>query len=243
MLPGYKLFGVIDLYYSFHALAFIALFLLLLWLAPKYGIKRLKVALAAVLIYVSAYAWMLILYWVESGFKTFGGQNIVRIFVWLPVFTFLYSKLLKINWQSMCDLVAPCLTLNHGIAHIACVFQGCCYGYETNSAICVYNANFGKYLFPIQLLEAFVALAITAFLLYRMKKQKFQTTGDIYPIMLILFGSTRFVLEFFRDNDKVLFGISNLALHALLAFIVGAAWYATLKEINRRKNKKQRRPS
>lgn len=243
MLPGYKIFGIFSLYYSFHALAFVALFLLLLWLAPKYGITRPKVALAAVLIYVSAYAWMLILFWVESGFKSFGGQNIVRIFIWLPVFTFLYSKLLKINWRSMCDMVAPCLTLNHGIAHIACIFAGCCYGYETDSPIGIYNANFDKYLFPIQLVEAAVALAITGYLIYRIVKNKYQTTGDLYPIMLILFGSTRFVLEFFRDNDKILFGISGLALHALLAFVVGAAWLATKKEIDRKKEKQQRRHS
>ena len=54
--------------------------------------------------------------------------------------------------------------------------------------------------------------------------------------MLIIFGSTRFVCEFLRDNDKLFLGISNLALHALLMFIVGII---ALVIINKKHNKVQ----
>ena len=43
--------------------------------------------------------------------------------------------------------------------------------------------------------------------------------------MLILFGSTRFLLEFLRDNEKLFWGISNLAIHAFIMFVVGVVWY------------------
>ena len=60
--------------------------------------------------------------------------------------------------------------------------------------------------------------------------------------MLILFGSTRFILEFFRDNNKVFLGLSDLALHALFMTIVGISVYtAIIAKENEKKNKKKRR--
>ena len=47
--------------------------------------------------------------------------------------------------------------------------------------------------------------------------------------MLMLFGGTRFFLEFLRDNEKVLWGCSALAFHALLMLFVGAAAYYLLR--------------
>jgi len=39
--------------------------------------------------------------------------------------------------------------------------------------------------------------------------------------MLIMFGVTRFILEFFRDNEKILLGCSSLSFHALFMALVG----------------------
>ena len=224
MIPGYKIFGVLPLYYTFHAVAFIALFAFLVTQSKHYKIPKWKACVSTVVIYAASYAWMLFMYWASTGFKNFGGQNIVRIFVWVPIFVWITAKVMKINWRDLGDLVAPCLTLNHGIAHIACIFQGCCYGYECSWG--VYNAVLDKRLFPIQILEALTALAITAYLYHLMRKKKYKTEGMLYPLMLILFGSTRFIWEFFRDNQKIAWGISGLAGHALLMTLVGIAWYA-----------------
>ena len=57
----------------------------------------------------------------------------------------------------------------------------------------------------------------------------FVADGLEFPIMLILFGSTRFVWEFFRDNSKLWLGCSNLAFHALFMFIVGLVAYIIIK--------------
>ena len=47
--------------------------------------------------------------------------------------------------------------------------------------------------------------------------------------MLMLFGGTRFFLEFLRDNEKIFRGCSALAFHALLMAIAGAAAYSALR--------------
>ena len=46
----------------------------------------------------------------------------------------------------------------------------------------------------------------------------------IVLIFLILFGVTRFFLEFLRDNQKVFGNVSILALHCVLMVVVGAVW-------------------
>lgn len=53
--------------------------------------------------------------------------------------------------------------------------------------------------------------------------------------MLMMFGYTRFLFEFARDNDKLFLNISELALHALLAGIVGTVSYFVVKRYNQKK--------
>ena len=87
--------------------------------------------------------------------------------------------------------------------------------------------------FPIQPIEALTAVAIVVFLFVRSKKKQYEPDGYEYPLMLVLFGSTRFLFEFLRDNDKMFWGISNLAIHALFMFVVGLIWIIIL--YNKRK--------
>ncbi len=45
--------------------------------------------------------------------------------------------------------------------------------------------------------------------------------------MLILYGGTRFIWEFFADNEKILFGkISELAIWAFASVVIGVIWFA-----------------
>ena len=62
------------------------------------------------------------------------------------------------------------------------------------------------------------------------KKKNYRSDGLAYPLMLMLFGYSRFLLEFLRDNHKVVFGVSTLALHALFMALVGTAAYVTIQE-------------
>lgn len=226
MIPNYKIFGIIDLFYAFHALAFICLFAYVIMMCKSHKISIFKAVLSVIIIYSSAYALMLFLYWVESGFKNFGGQNIVRIFVYVPLIVWVTSKILKINFVELCSLIAPCLTINHGVAHLACIFAGCCHGFP--SAIGIYNAIIGEKLFPIQIIEALIAIFITVYIVLYTKKSEANKVYA-YPIMLILFGSTRFICEFMRDNEKIFLGCSSLSFHALFMAIVGAIWILFIK--------------
>ena len=89
----------------------------------------------------------------------------------------------------------------------------------------------GKNAFPFQVVNAIVIAAIVVYLLRRSKKLDYVPDGKQYPIMLILFGSTKFLTEFLAYNEKLIFGCSILSFHALFMTIVGLV---TLKIMDRK---------
>ena len=64
----------------------------------------------------------------------------------------------------------------------------------------------------------------------REKNKQFKPDGLSCPIMLMLFGYTRFLLEFARDKNKLFFGISELAMQAMFAAPVGTVWCVMVKK-------------
>jgi len=206
-------------YYAFHMADFISVFMMAPWLGRKVGVSRIKSFLLVLIIYPLMYAWMMIYFWMESGFKTFGGQHIVCIFVYAPLLAYVVAKILKIGYKEICFIVAPLFPLNHAVGHLGCFFAGCCRGYEANWGF--YDPLQKIFYYPIQPIESAVALAIVITLLWIAKKKDYYPDPVFYPLMLVMFGSTRFILEFFRDNEKILWGCSSLSFHALFMVLVG----------------------
>ena len=203
--------------------------------APKHKLSRGKGLALVVLVYSISLIWMFFQCWVENGFKGWGGNNIVRTFVWVPVAAIPVSKLLKIDWKCSCDFLAPCVPMIQ-VNHWGCIFAGCCHGYPCSWG--VYNPMLDKNTFPTQFLEAFAALIVVLIVIRYEKKKNYVSDGLAYPLMLMLFGYSRFLLEFLRDNEKIIFGVSTLALHALFMALIGTSVYFTLSErIKKRKIK------
>ena len=210
------------IYWAFMGLAFVAALIYNLVFCKRVGVSRPKALALTLTGFVISYFWMCLVTWIETGFETWGGINLVRIFIWVPLLIWPFTKLFKVDWKSWCDFAGPStLCLIQGIAHYGCLFAGCCHGYRAVHGI--WNPQLDYNTFPIQIIEAVVALAIAIFLFIRLKKRNYKTDGSAYALMMILFGSTRFVLEFFRDNNKLFLGLSDLALHALFMTIVGCA--------------------
>lgn len=229
-------------YDIFFAAGFVAVFIYSAAAHKKYDIPVFKSMLFITLVYTISAIWMFTQCWIESGFQSWGGNNIVRTFVWVPLAVLLVGKIMKIEWARGCDFVAPCVPLIQAVSHWGCIFTGCCHGYPIEWGI--YNPALETKTFPCQPLEALVALAIVIIICRYEKKRNYQTNGLAYPLMLMMFGYSRFLLEFLRDNSKIVLGISNLAFHALFMAFVGTAIYVTIKEQlqnEQRKNTKRRK--
>lgn len=206
-------------YFGFHILGYVSVLVFNILYSKKFDISKSKAVIITFFVYSITYVWIYILCWAETGFQRFGGNNIVRGFVYIPLIAFPISKVLKVEWKKMCDFIAPCVCLAHGVSHIGCIFAGCCEGFVSDFGI--YNINSQSYLFPVQIFEAVTALLIFVMTIKFTALKKFSATGYAYPFMLVWFGSTRFLWEFARNNTKLIFGCSSLALHALFMAIVG----------------------
>ena len=107
-----------------------------------------------------------------------------------------------------CDAFSPGLALGHAIGRLGCFAAGCCYGKETHHWWGVVFTNrfaneiagtpLFKPLEPTQLFECAVELANFFFLMWLLKRRKFE--GQIFGAFMFIYGVARFFLEYLRDD-------------------------------------------
>lgn len=214
MLPEFRFLGI-SLYYWGYILAFAADFIFnLVWYRKKYKFKLLPAFLSTALIVPLGYALIILLSLVHKG-----GVNWVRAVLFIPAAVYLLCLLLRTNYAKTIDFLTPTACINHGVSHIFCIFQGCCYGYPFQHGI--WNEEQQAYLFPIQLVEAASILLICAFIVWYAKRHDYNTHGVSYAQHLILFGLTRFLYEFFRDDTPVRWQLSQFQYYCIAEFALG----------------------
>jgi phosphatidylglycerol:prolipoprotein diacylglycerol transferase len=106
--------------------------------------------------------------------------------------------------RSTGDLFALALPAGEAIGRIGCHFNGCCFGVESTVFCAVYQH--GAWRIPTQLISAFVAFAIFAVLLFL--RDKMLREGDLFKCYLLLYGSSRFLIEFLREREIFAAGLS-----------------------------------
>lgn len=211
------------LYYSLHAVGILLSCGYVWYIAPKYQSERKRTVICVMLSCITAYVFMMVLFWIRYG--VFGGQNVVRVIVFLPAIMIAWGRIFRISVSAILDMTAPIACISQTFGKIGCQVVGCCYSWwEMNYGL--YNPIYHKYLFPIQLLEGLISMIIAVLLIAETLKKNAKTDGWLMPWSLVLFGSTRFFLEFLRDNEKLFAGISELALWAALMTLEGGIWLA-----------------
>lgn len=219
--------GAANLIYSnYWILTGATLLAISLFLGHKYGIKTIKVISTVVIVFGAQSAITSLLFQIPLHIRGGGVSSVVRAFVYMPLVALLCAKVFKVKWGTLCDILAPSICAAQGVGSSACIFTGCCHGYPF--AYGIYNPAYEMRLFPVQLCETGTSLLIAFYLIVLTKEKNYVPDGKSFPLMLILFGIARFMWEFFRNNTKVLWGCSDVALHALFMAIVGTVVYVYL---------------
>lgn len=177
----------------------------------------------------------LILHSLKDGFVVYGSIIGGVAAAWL------YCKKSRMDFLKVFDLVVPSLALAQGIGRIGCLLAGCCHGGETDAwygipmDIGVRDGVYVKVV-PLQLFEAIFLFALAAFIIARVWKGK----GLEAPVYLIGYGIWRFVIEFFRTDDRgasLIPGLSPSQVTAIFMILVGAAIYIGYSVICSRKGR------
>ncbi len=216
------------LYKICHALSFVGVALYIVLLAPKYSFKRIRSLIHIALTYGTAYLSMMFLFYLVTGYS--GGQNIVRIFIFVPPIAVFYGKVLNMQTDKILDFYAPAPCIVLGIAKFGCAFADCCRSWlKVDWGI--YDSLVNEKLFPVQIFEAITGLVIAAIVWSMARKKDYDAHGRTMAWALFLFGITRFGWEFLRDNDKLFLGLSEFALWAIITALVGMVWLVWTADI------------
>lgn len=132
-----------------------------------------------------------------------------------------------------------CVPLAHGFGRLGCLLVGCCHGGYTDAWYGIPLAGTDKKIIPLQLYESIFLLSLFAFLFIRaMKKDKYT---QAMPIYLSSYAVWRFIIEFFRTDDRGASPISFLSpsqFTAVLLVAVAIVLYILMEKLYVRKKQK-----
>lgn len=148
------------------------------------------------------------------------GVNYFGLLYLAPVSLGLGCLVLGTDLLNQMDLVTPAFPLALFFSKLGCFCAGCCEGIACEFGIP--NAFSGIKEFPIQLLEAVVALLIFVFF---MKYRKNLKVGTAFPIYAMLYSAIRFFTEFLSANEVDFLGLKTYQMMCLIGLIVGAMEY------------------
>ena len=127
------------------------------------------------------------------------------------VVALLYLRRHKLPLWTTTDVFAPGIALGHIVGRLGCLLAGCCFGRPTTvpwaitfrdpAAMANVGTPLGVALHPTQLYEAGAEAAILAFLL-RWEKKGRPFPGRTFWTYLLLYGISRFVIEFYRGDSR-----------------------------------------
>jgi phosphatidylglycerol---prolipoprotein diacylglyceryl transferase len=111
----------------------------------------------------------------------------------------------------------------HAIGRLGCFLAGCCCGIPTDSWFGVAFPELAYRVHPTQLYES--TPLFMGFIAVWIFRRKLIVPGTIYAGYLLLYGSIRFIVEFYRQ-DAYTFGMLNCSpsQYISLAVICAGAW-------------------
>lgn len=180
--------------------------------------KSIPAALATTFVgTIGAYLWHM----VESS--SFGGRSYYGAVLLIPIAFVGLAKLLRVPYRDLMDITAPFGTITLVVMKYACLRSGCCGG-----CVLMDHPMGGAIRFPSQIVEACLGIVLTVVLVCLSRKEK--NRGKIYGWFLLLYGASRFVLNFFRANtEPFLAWLPNGHVWSLIAVFAGILWITDRK--------------
>jgi len=196
----------------------------------RYGLKVWQTAVFSVIFPFCAWLGTKLLFGfekviVQKDFSAFdpSGQSLYGGMIFAALYVVIMSFLLKKSKAMLFDFVAPLGVIVVTGSRMACFFSGCC------GAALQYVGPKAFYL-PVQLFEVVLDLLLLAFLIYleqnklswgQENENRSIWDGNQALIIMICYGTYRFVLEFFRDNPRFLLNMSLPQYYSIICVAIG----------------------
>src|SRR5581483_4990899 len=146
----------------------------------------------------------------RSGGVFYGGLILaVAVALW-------YIRRVGLPLWTTCDVFAPGIALGHVVGRFGCLFAGCCFGKPTTKpwgitftdpfAASNVGTPLGVPLHPTQLYEAGAEFVILLALLFSERRGR-PYPGRTFWLYMLLYAVSRFVIEFYRGDERGSVGI------------------------------------
>ncbi len=238
MLPTLELFGLpIPMFGTMMACGMIAAILLLMYTRRFIPFTEDQLLTSALWAVALGFLGSKVLFWIveldhvlanphflietlRTGFVFYGALlgGMIGIFI--------YCVRSKLPMLAFFDLFAPSLVLAQAFGRIGCFLAGCCYGCESDAWCAVVyppgsGAPSGVPLLPVQLFESAFLVILALVLVELLRKRK--TYGLVTGWYFVLYGIWRFIIEFFRSDDRgFVGGLSTSQFIGLFIVLAGA---------------------
>ena len=137
-----------------------------------------------------------------------------------------YSMAKKIRPGTLLDIIVPSVALGQGFGRIGCFLNGCCYGIPTDGSWGVLTRYAPGLRHPYQLYESAANFAL--FVVLMRLSEKTETRGVVTLAYVSGYSVIRFCLEFFRDSEKNLLGLSSAQWLSLALLVLSLLVYYLL---------------
>lgn len=237
---------VVNSYGVMLALAFIFGIFLALKKAEKRGIDNNTIINLAFIVMISAIVGSRLFYvlfhleefkgrWIYTflpiqpdGSIGLGGLIFLGGFLGALLSGAIYIHMKKISFWKVVDSVTPSLALGLFFGRIGCFLNGCCFGkacdlpwavtFPPNSPAGYQMA--GIAIHPTQLYSSAYGLLI--FIVLMLLDRKKHNDGFLFAIFLILYGASRFTVDFFRFYESQMFLIDGIGFNQIVSLLLVA---------------------
>ena len=248
MLPD-AIFLNVHMYGVMISLGILGCYLTLWYMCKKFNIDEKFVdflsynGFVSILVgFGSAYLFQSIYNYLENpsdgfhfGGMTFLGGLIGGVVCFLIIY-FIFRKKFNNRLIDCLPFIPLCIVIAHAFGRVGCFFAGCCYGVETDSFLGVKFPHLPHKVLPTNLMEAIFLFILYGVMFYLVTKKDFKYNFALY---CIVYGIWRFVIEFFRGDDRGTFiiGLSPSQFWSIIMFIVGIMLIFLLKLLRENRQK------
>lgn len=156
----------------------------------QYKMYVWQVVVSMIFLLIVGVLGTLLLFYIENG--KWGGTSFYGSIFLIPIIFVLVTSILKVPYGKIMDFCAAPICAMLAVMKCRCIQAGCCGG-----RLLSFSGNI-KIRFPSRIAELIVILIIMCVLIYLERREKY--ANKIYSIFLVLYGVTRFLLNFGRTG-------------------------------------------
>lgn len=130
---------------------------------------------------------------------TFYGGLIAGVITFLLMYRYYFLRHNPPILKKILIIAPASITLGHAFGRLGCFLSGCCYGKPTDAWYGIKFVTTSETVIPTQLFEMIYLFALSIILIIiSFKSITFQT----FPIYMVSYGVFRFIIEFFRGDER-----------------------------------------